>query len=254
MKNLLSYLGICLAVIIVLVSCKKQSETLVYPTVSQFYPLQVGKMFLYRLDSTVPVNFNKVLQVKSYHALDSVESEFTDNTGRTSYRIYRYLRDTADLQPWTYSNTYVAVMANNQIEYVEDNLRFIKLHNPVANDFSWKGNSYFETDSLYINFKDWDYTYQGVNDKFSISGITYDSTATVLQKDDFSPNGREDLTLPFQQRDYSVEVYSKSIGLVYKDLIHWNWQRPVIDNIGTLGAGSYSDGAYGIRLTLIGHN
>ena len=66
---------------------------------------------------------------------------------------------------------------------------------------------------------------------------------TVAQQDEFSPDGPFDPTLDYQQRNYSIEVYAKGIGLVYKDLLHWTWQKP-----------KYEDGSYGIRLTLIAHN
>ena len=230
--------------ILIIASCKKESENLLYPKANEYYPLQIGKMFIYRCDSTVPCCFNASLITKSYQAMDTVESTFTDNSGRVSYRIYRYLRDTAETQPWRFAYTIVATPTIDQIEYQEENFRFIKLHNPVKNDFSWNGNSYINTsisENLYLD--NWNYSYQKVNESYATKGIKYDSTATVLQIDDFSPEGPFDPNLSYQQRNYSVEVYAKGIGLVYKDFLHWVWQ-----------GNAYEDGAYGVRLSLLRHN
>lgn len=242
MKRIFASLGVIMLILIM--GCKKQVEIIGYPTGNDFYPFQVGKMYLYRLDSTVPGNFNTVLITKSYQAMDTVESTFMDNSGRLSYRIFRYLRDTAGRQPWRFAYTLVATPTTNQIEFVEENFRFIKLHNPVKNDFNWLGNSYIDTrSSEYLYFDNWNYTYRDVGDSYTTSGIKYDSTATILQVDDFSPAGPFDPTLPYQQRNYSMEVYAKGIGLVYKDFLHWAWQ-----------GSAYEDGAYGVRLSLTGHN
>jgi len=50
--------------------------------------------------------------------------------------------------------------------------------------------------------------------------------------------------------NYSKEVYSKSIGLIFKDFLHEAWQPPNASSPG----GYYESNSYGIRLTIIGHN
>lgn len=243
MKKITFVFCILLLLTFSFLSCKKESETLYYPPLDKYYPLAVGKMFIYRVDSTILPAFNASLITKSYQAMDTIESTFNDNSGRLSYRIFRYQRDTAGMDPWTFAYTFVATPANNQVEYVENNFRFIKLHSPIKNDFSWQGNAYINTKSDNLYLDGWNYTYNNFGQKFTTSGITYDSTVTVAQQDEFSPDGPFDPTLDYQQRNYSVEVYAKGIGLVYKDLLHWTWQKP-----------KYEDGSYGIRLTLISHN
>lgn len=231
-------------------ACKKQSQTLPFSPVENYYPLQPGKYFIYRLDSTLYLSFGSVAKVKSYLAKDSIIATFTDNNGRTSYSIYRYTTDTLQQAPWQYKSTYFVTPAAHSIEVVDDNnYRFIKLTEPTAEGHSWKGNAYLDTKSIsssiqYLN--DWDYTYQNVDAPFTTISGTLDSTVTVMQQDFASHPGGFDPTI-FQQRDYSIEVYTKGVGLVYKDFLHWVWQTDP-------PPAHYEDGSYGIRLNLISHN
>ena len=119
-------------VIICLFSCKKTTETLNIVAINDLYPIAVGKTYFYRLDSTVTASFGASLVTKSYLAKDSIESTFLDASGRKSFRIFRYLRDTLATQPWTFTATYYSTIDSNKIEYNDNNLRYITLVNPVS--------------------------------------------------------------------------------------------------------------------------
>ena len=234
----------------VLFSCKKQSETLPLSSLQSYYPLQPGKYSIYRLDSTLYLSFGSVAKVKSYLAKDSIVGTFADNDGRLSYTVYRYTTDTLQLAPWQYKSTYYVTPAAKSIDLVDDhNYRFISLTAPLAEGHTWKGNAYLDTKSIssdiqYLN--DWDYTYQNVDAPYAVLAGTLDSTVTVMQQDFASHPEGFDPSI-FQQRDYSVEVYAKGVGLVYKDFLHWVWQTDP-------PPAHYEDGSYGIRLNLISHN
>ena len=75
MRIVAKYLFICCNCIGI-AGCAKQSETLNTATLASYFPLQVGKTFLYRLDSTVPASFGSSLLIKSYLAKDSVRVHF----------------------------------------------------------------------------------------------------------------------------------------------------------------------------------
>ena len=81
------------------------------------------------------------------------------------------------------------------------------------------------------------------NKIITLAGVI-DSTVTILQQDETSPEGAFNPDY-FQQHDFSVEVYAKGIGLVYKDFLHWIWQP------GDQQPGSYQEGSYGIRFNLL---
>lgn len=182
-------------VIFSFLSCKKTTEVYQTDAVSDYIPVAVGKSITYRLDSTVFTNFGTTTEVHSYELKHVIESQIVDNLGRPSYRVFKYLRDTAGTQPWVPAGSYFITPLSNQIEVIEDNLRFIKLHAPVVKDYKWKGNSYLSFEpysSLYVFENDddmdtWDYTYKSINDVFNYKQQTLSNVLNVLQVDDRTP-------------------------------------------------------------------
>lgn len=228
-------------------SCAKQSETLPLPALTDFYPLTVGHSLVYRLDSTSLTSFGQALEVHSYHLKDSIADTVLDNQGRLSYRVFRFITDTMELTGWQPLSTYYITPTQNTIEVVDDhNLRFIKLKEPLREGFSWKGNSYIDTRSANspVQYMDnWDYVYQNNNQTFNSLMGPIDFSVTVFQQDETSPPGPFDPQY-YQQRNYSVEVYGKGIGLVYKEFLHWTWQT-------TPPPASFADDSYGFKINLL---
>ena len=238
-----------LILIAILFGCSKQSETLPLSPLTDYYPLQTGKRFIYRLDSTLYLSFGSAVVVKSYLAKDSIINTFQDNNGRTSYTVYRYTTDTLLQNTWQYKLAYYITPNGKSVEVVDDNnYRFIKLKEPVTEGYSWKGNAYLDAVSdLSISYLyNWDYTYQNVKMPYRVPAATFDSTVTVLQQDNTFPEGDFNPAY-YQQRNYSVEVYAKGVGLIYKDFLHWTWQTDP-------PPAHYDDGSYGITLSLIDYN
>jgi hypothetical protein len=232
---------------VIAVACNDK-EVVNYPALTDYYPLKVGRTYTYLLDSTVRINFGQSLTEHYYLAKDSVESQFTDAQGRPSYRIFRYLRDTFQTQPWTYLATYVATIDNNKkwIEYVDNNLRYVVLREPVSEGFTWKGNSYIDTksgSSLVKYLDEWNYTYQDIAQPFTVRKGKFDSTITVLQADEVSPPGPYSPT-NYQQTNYSKEVYAKGVGLIYKEFLHKTWQI-------TPPPAHWDDDSYGVKMNLV---
>lgn len=249
MKKLPASAFIVVVFMAIFSGCKKQSETLQVGSPAEYFPLQTGKIYLYRLDSTIPSPFGASLIVKSYQAQDSVESAFTDNEGRLSYRIFRFTRDTLGIQSWQFSGTYVATSAPQWIEYVDNNLRFLKLHAPVAEGYSWQAHSFIDTKSINstVTYLDgWQYEYRHLNEPFTLFNTTYDSTVTVFQHDETTPDAPFD-PANYYQLNKAYEVYAKDVGMIYKEFLHWTWQV-------TPPPAKYEDGSYGIKLQLISHN
>ena len=240
---------IILGTVILLNSCKKRIDDLTSAQLSEYYPLQVGKYITYDLDSTVFINFGQRDTVIKYQVQDRVDAQITDNTGRTAYRIVRFIRKNAT-QQWAPNNTFMAVPAENSIEFIENNLRFIKLKLPINEGYSWKGNSYIDTYSFSseVRYLDgWEYTYDSVNVPLTLGNIIVDSTIKVAQIDEFLG---EDPKLPgaiYGEKNYSVEKYAKGIGLVFKEFIHWEYNGP------QPGSNAYYVG-YGIKLSMTDHN
>lgn len=233
--------------VIILCSCKKQTEQINFPLIKDYYPLSTGKVFIYKLDSTVIPAFGSDLITYSLLAKDSIADTFNDNIGRLSYKVYRFTTDSLQTKPWTYRSTYYITPTVDDIQLVDDyNLRFIKLIQPLKENFNWKGNAFIDTKSPDNNFQyldNWDYTYQNVNKPYTVLKGTFDSTITVFQRDELSPNTPFDVDF-FQERNYSVEIYAKGVGLIYKEFLHWTWQP-------TPPPAQYKTNSFGIKLNLV---
>lgn len=234
-------------------SCKKESEELDTGTLQEYFPLQAGNVWVYRIDSIMPFNFGAVLIEKPYHAKDSVTGSFIDNEGRTSFTIWRYIRDTAARTPWRYATTITATVTDKWVEYVENNLRFVKLSEPVREGYSWQAHSFIDTRNSNFAYLDrshgWNYTYTQKDQPSTVNGKFYESTVTVEQVDETTPPGPFDPNV-FKQRLFGKEVYAKGVGLISKEILFWTWQAAPPSGGGM---GHYEDGSFGLRLTLISH-
>ncbi len=236
MRKQISFLAI--ATLIIFSACKKSSEELATALVSDYYPLTVGKYITYSLDSIVYyTNFGVSAVIKSYEVKHLVEAQTTDNIGRKAYRIIRYIRSFSNA-PWVADNVFMAVPTQNSIEFVENNLRFLKLKGPITQDYTWKGNTYINTTSLSSTLKyldDWDYAYDSLNMPAKIGAVTIDSTIKVAEIDNQTAI----------DKTFSEAKYAKGIGLVYRSFLYWNK-----GNVN----GTFSDASYGVVMKMIDHN
>lgn len=226
-------------------SCGKETEDYPAAKTTDYLPPKVGRVLTYRLDSTVLLPFGTGMTVRSYQAKDSIESSFTDNQGRASYRVFRYIKSLAGTDAFRYAATMYITPTGTAVEVNESNLRFIKLADDINFQKTWKGNAFIDTKSVTSTVRyldEWNYSYQAINEPYTVLKGTLDSTITVLQQDELTPPGPFDPNF-YQQKNYSTEVYAKGIGLVYKEFIHWTWQ--------TTPNRAYEDGSYGIKLNLI---
>jgi hypothetical protein len=228
-------------------ACKKSTEDLKLVSVSDYYPLVVGKYITYNLDSNIFINFGTKDTTISYQVKHQVDALITDNLGRPAYRIIRYIRKTA-ANAWVPDNTFMAVPTEFSVEFIENNLRFIKLKAPVRNGFSWKGNSYIDFTTLNLDLRyleDWDYTYDSLDVKTTLGALTVDSTLKVAQRNEVIGNPADPNS--YSEINFGEEKYGKKIGLVYRKFLHVEYQPP------RPGVGAYKQG-YGIKLTMIDHN
>ncbi len=237
--------------IVLLTHCKKTDEFTSAP-LTDYLNLEVGKYVIYRLDSTEFVNFGQNTVYTHYQAKDEIDAAIVDNLGRPAFRVIRYLRDTLGLGQWVPNSSYMIVPTDRVVEVIEENFRYEKLRKPINEGYNWKGNNYISIYSAgdinweYGYLDDWDYTYESVNMPFTVyNKQVVDSTITVNQRDEIA--GQPQDPNAYSQVNYSVEVYGKGIGLIYKDFLHVENQPPKGNDP------SYKTG-YGIRLNMIEHN
>jgi hypothetical protein len=242
-----------------LFSCNEKEE-FVTDKLTDYFILTPGKYITYRLDSMVFTNFGRTTEIHKYQVKHVIDAQITDNIGRPSYRVYVYIRDSAGTQPWLPAgNTYFITALADQVELIENNFRFIKIHAPVKDGFTWKGNKYLPTDTCggpycpiykFSNddeMQNWDYYYDGNSSSFSYRGINFSNVMSVEEADE---SFNVPITVPtsYAARTRSVEKYSKNIGLVYKEHELWEYQP----NTGN-PAGPYKTG-FGITMWMIDHN
>jgi hypothetical protein len=243
-----------LSIVILATACKNKSIVLTTPPLSDYYPLTGGKSIVYRLDSTVTTNFGVALTTHSYQVKDSIDAhQIVDGLGRNSFRIFRTFTDTLAKAPYANLATFQATPnGTDWTEYFDNNLRFMKLRFPIQEGFSWPGNSFIDIiprtgqpDISYL--ANWNYTYMNVGKPDTVLGKIYPNTITVLQRNQiigvFS-------STTLQVVDYSIEVYAKGIGLIYKNFLHTEHQPPNVAHPQPY----YTDETYGVKLQIISYN
>ena len=256
-KNLIVFFA-ALGLLFSIASCEKETEEFQTDKIADYMPLAVGKYITYRLDSTVFTNFGTVQEVHRYQVKHVVDAQIPDNLGRPSYRIFRYLRDSLGTQPWVENGTYFITPLSDQVEVIEDNLRFIKIHLPFKLNNDWKGNKYLSDDpyaSLYTFFNDdnmneWDYSMEQFDNSSNIGGQTVNNVYTVFQIDESINAPVINKSQP-GYRTLATDKYAKGIGVVARDYIMWEYQPPPPGSPPS--AVGFTTG-FGIKMWMTDHN
>lgn len=253
--KLLHFLFVALASSFI-ISCDKKTEDFETDQISDYLNLQPGKYVTYRLDSTVFVQQGRREEIHSYQEKHVVDALRTDNLGRPSYRIFRFIRDTAGTQAWVAAGSYWITPMRNTMELIENNLRSIRLALPIKSDETWKGNR-FLPDNPYgpahgdefnndDNMFDWDFTIEDTEETITLNGKTINNVITIKHIDE-SANAPVTDPNTYGFINYSEDKYAKGIGLVYQRFIMWEYQ--VIPG----GPSPYKVG-FGVKRSLIDHN
>jgi hypothetical protein len=236
----------------ILVACDEKEEFVSEP-ITAYMPMTVGKYITYRVDSLVFTQFGTVDETHSYRVKHIVDAQITDNLGRPAYRVFRYISDSSGTQPWQASGSYTVTLTGEQAEVTDDNLRVIKLHLPVREGFSWRGNRYLPNDPfgpLYSfsnddNMEEWDFQYEAGPATFSYKGRNYSNVITVEQIDEVL---NVPITIPtsYAAKTRSVDRYSRGIGLIFRHFEIWEYQPPL--------SGGPNKTGFGITMWMVDHN
>lgn len=239
----------------VFIGCKPEKEELQTDQVGDYLPLQEGKYITYQLDSTVFTNFGRNTEIHKYQEKHVFDAAITDALGRPAFRIFRYLRDSAGTQPWVPAGSYMVVPQDKTIEVIENNLRFVKLIMPITQDNSWKANRYLPDEPYDPTFDfnndfdiaSWDYYYSSLGETISLNGHTINDVITVDGINDV-------INVPVTDPDnygsinYQQEKYAKGIGMVFQELIMWEYQPNTGGQSGGFKVG------FGTKRSMIDHN
>ncbi|HRH61843.1 MAG TPA: hypothetical protein PLI68_00820 [Bacteroidia bacterium] len=201
MKNKLLLTLVYIALIVT--ACKKDKAVEAVDIGYNYFPVEVGRYVVYQVDSISYNDFFTPVKIDTAHfqLKEVIESVFTDNEGRESERIERYVRY-ADTLPWSLRDVWYQTRSTTKDEKVEENVRFIRLTFPTRNNQKWNGNA-LNTIGTYS------YEYKSVDTKKTVNGNVFDSTLTVNQILDSN----------LIEKKYQVEIYAKNVGMIYKRFV-----------------------------------
>ncbi len=186
-----------------------------------YYPLELGKYIVYSVDS---IQYHETIphDTSQYEVKELLVDTFYDNEDNLNYKIERYIRQEGTVD-WILDNVWSVIAIDNQIQKIEDNLRFIKLVAPVADNLTWEGNiflggledlPYDEECNILTFLEGWVYEYDRIDQPYSINGFDFDKTIKVLQAGDSN----------LIWYDYAEEIYALGVGMVQKDFYHYYTQ------------------------------
>jgi hypothetical protein len=185
-------------------SCSKQntSEPVILDPVA-YFPLDSGNYWIYQaifITIDADVNTYDTLEVE----LKMTYSHFDDSLN--AHILERFVRPDST-QNWSDYDVITISWTDLTMQWVEDNLRYVKLTNPVFNAKSWDGNSY-------NILNDWNYYYTDLNTKFENDTISYQSTFRVEKRD----------VKNVIQEQRAFEIFAENIGPVYEYYANFSLQ------------------------------
>lgn len=182
--------------VLMLLACSKQSsQNPVLLNAREYFPLDSASFWQYdvsfiKIDAAVGTfdTINAQLKMSYRNYDDSLEMHVLD----------RYLREDST-QDWSEFDVVTTSWNKLSLHWVENNLRFVKLTDPILENKSWNGNSFNILD-------DWNYYYSNLNTSFEFKGYTYTETVRVEKRD----------VKNVIQEQRAFEIFARNIGSVYE--------------------------------------
>lgn len=197
-----------LLIMISLWSCKKHSVEAPMDLGYDYYPTDIGKYVIYNVDSIIYDDFKHDTTEYKYQIKEKLEENYTDNEGRPTIKLVRYIKKydpnvPYSNMPWVVKDVWAVNKTNSSVQVVEENVRLTKLSFPTTVDASWNGNAFNTMD-------EWDYQYIYTDRTQTINGTLMNKVLYVQQKDDKNKNNIH--------RQYYIEKYARGIGLVHREI------------------------------------
>jgi len=196
------FAALTILVVSLLSSCGK--ETLELPPVSyNYFPTAQGTYVIYDVDSIVHStddndNDDSVYYFH-YQVKEVIDTPFTDGEGVERQVVARYYRPDST-QAWNINIVWSQSLNSTSAYRWEDNVPYHKMSFPINNSIEWNGN---DKNTLGEEL----YHYEDIHDSRTYNTISFDSTLTVIQRDDDN----------FVEKIFGEEVYAAGIGMIYKE-------------------------------------
>ncbi|CAN5648109.1 hypothetical protein BH11BAC1_BH11BAC1_18530 [soil metagenome] len=186
----------------ILSSCGKESLEVPAPSLN-YFPTEKGKYVIYDVDSIVHSTDDNEnddsVYFYHYQVKEIIDTPFTDGEGKERQVVVRYYR-TDSTQEWSFNIVWSQSLTNTSAYRWEDNIPYHKLGFPISGEIEWNGN---DKNTLEEEM----YHYKNIHASKTYNNIAFDSTLTVIQRDDNN----------FVEKIYGAEVYASGIGMIYKE-------------------------------------
>lgn len=207
----LKAIGFCL-LLAGFVSCNKHHNEAAPDLGYDYYPAKLHSYIIYDVDSfsyRQPKNDSVKYRFQIKEKFDSI---FTDNEGRSTYKIIRYKKMYDSLVPysqqtWVLQDVWMANVTKTTVEVVEENLRYTKLPFPIKLNSKWNGTAHIDTVECDYNCTEFDVS-------SSYNGLSFPKTLTVNQS--FSST-----LIDYHNHN---ERYARGVGLIYKEISDYSYQ------------------------------
>ncbi|MEO6189987.1 MAG: hypothetical protein ABIO44_06120 [Saprospiraceae bacterium] len=207
-----------LIIFIFFTSCNSETSILTdYQLGYHYYPMSLGKSWIYRTDSILYQKSNGQRR-DSFRCFikETAADTFTDPDGNLVYNVEIFYRK-RDTLPWELiDNTFITVGSTNIIRN-DFGFDFIKLVFPVIKNKSWNGNIRIDQQTeiklngeFFRPFNLWNgrtYFYTDILNNQTIGNLFYKKVVNV-EEIDF----KDDIN-----RIYSTATYAEDVGLVYRE-------------------------------------
>ena len=206
LRRIFVFIAFCL---IFWVACTKEENAPAIELQSNYYPLKIGSVLIYDVDSTAYSNFTNTSQNFKFEVKDSITNTFQDLSGNVNYRIERFKR-TIRFSPWVFQNVFTRSKSLRAAQEFFNNQTFIRLIFPPIKGATWNGNSKNTIgEQAYLIEKDLS--------ALSINSLNFDSAIVVTEIDEKN----------LIREDVVYSTYAKNVGLVQKEV------RAIDKNIST---------------------
>ncbi|WP_080240380.1 hypothetical protein [Spirosoma rigui] len=165
-----------------------------------YFPLETGRFIVYDVTERQYSLVTPVVQ-RTYQLKEVTGPAYTDVTGSPAFRLLRYRRP-AENQPWQADSVWSVRRVGDEAIRTENGVNFVTLHFPVSDLLRWNGNRY-------NSIGEDSYETRNSGQPYRVSDTQFDKTVTVI--------AQQDSTLVSQ--DKRIEVYARSVGMVYKERV-----------------------------------
>lgn len=199
-----------------LLACTRETETIETDLGREYFPLQVGRVWEYQVDSIIfdPVGNSVAVDSTRSWLREEIIALYVDAAGDTVFQTERYVRSDTT-HNWQISKVLALSQNTRQATRTEDNLRFVKMVFPLKTGARWNGNQYID-DALRITvagevihiFKDWQSEVLDQSGAWSNGIRSFDDVAMIAHADS------ENLI----EYRFVQEAYARNIGLIYNEM------------------------------------